>query len=274
MKAIIGTQMYPWLQHFHETRGKYDDACVEEAMQQSAAAGLGAWEQSVTSATEAEKLGGWLKRFKLKLDSIYAGGDLHTAAWRTNADSIIQQGAWAKTLGAKIVTSNPNPLPQGKDKTDEELRTQAAALNYVAKGLRDIGMTLAYHTHDPEMRQGSREFHHMMLATRESGMKFCLDSHWIFRGLGSSNVGLHDVVDLYGDRIVTMHLRQSRGGIWSEHLGEGDIDYAPIVAKLRQINFNGPLIIETAFEKGTPRTMSMTESHRKSREWVERTFGV
>jgi inosose dehydratase len=274
MKATIGTQMYPWFQHFHETRGKYDDACIDEAMQQSAAAGLAAWEQSVTSAAEAQKLGARLKRLNLKLDSIYAGGELHTSQWRKHADSIMQQGTWAKALGAKIVTSNPNPLPDGKDKTDEELRTQAAALNYVAKGLRDIGMTLAYHTHDPEMRQGSREFHHMMLATREAGMKYCLDSHWIFRGLGHSNVGLHDVVELYGDRIVTMHLRQSRGGIWTEHLCDGDIDYAPIAAKLRAIKFNGPLIIETAFEQGTPRTMSMSESHKRSREWVERVFGV
>ena len=101
MKAIIGSQMYPWLQHFHETRGKYDDACNEEARKGAADAGLAGWDQSVTSADTAEKLPGWLKRYNLKLDSIYAGGELHTPAWRKSADSIIQQGAWAKTLNSE-----------------------------------------------------------------------------------------------------------------------------------------------------------------------------
>ena len=226
MKAVIGTQMYPWLQHYHETRGKYDDACIDEAMAHAAGAGLGAWEQSVTSLADAEALGARLKRHKLALPSIYAGGELHTPEWQQGADSILQQAAWAKPLGARIVTCNPNPLPDERDKTDDELRRQEDALGYVAGGLRDAGMMLAYHTHTPETRQGAREFHHMMLATRDAGLMFCLDAHWIFRGLGNSNVGLADVVGLYGDRIVTMHLRQSHNGVWTEHLCDGDVDYA------------------------------------------------
>ena len=53
---------------------------------------------------------------------------------------------------------------------------------------------------------------------RDVGMKLCLDTHWIYRGAGNSNVALFDILKLYGDRVVSLHLRQSVGGVWSETL--------------------------------------------------------
>jgi len=53
-----------------------------------------------------------------------------------------------------------------------------------------------------------------------------------------------DVIHLYGDRIAVVHLRQSKDGVWTEHLMPGDVDYTPLARKLQAIHFDGPLYIE------------------------------
>jgi inosose dehydratase len=124
------------------------------------------------------------------------------------------------------------------------------------------------------MRASAREFHHMMLGTDPAQVGLCLDAHWIYRGAGNSQVALYDIVQLYGSRIASLHLRQSRGGVWTQALGDGDIDYQPLVARLRELRFAGPLIMEQAVEKGTPTDLPPVERERQSRAWVRAMFGV
>jgi len=52
-----------------------------------------------------------------------------------------------------------------ENKTDAQLLTQSTALNQVAGELSKLGITLAYHNHDSELREGAREFHHVLTAT-------------------------------------------------------------------------------------------------------------
>lgn len=63
-------------------------------------------------------------------------------------------------------------------------------------------------------------------------MSLCLDVHWAYRGSGNSQVALFAIIKLYGHRIAELHIRQSRGGIWSETFGEGDIDYTRLTREL------------------------------------------
>lgn len=101
-----------------------------------------------------------------------------------------------------------------------------------------MGITLAYHNHDAEMREGAREFHHMLTGTNPENVKLCLDAHWIYRGAGNSQFALFDIVELYCDRIVERHLRQSHDGIWSEVFGAGDIDYTSLTVMLNKKKLN------------------------------------
>ena len=134
-------------------------------------------------------------------------------------------------IGAEIIVTNPSPIRWGgpENKTDAQLRTQARALDRLGAALRQRGLTLAYHNHDPELRQGARELHHMLVGTDPAHVTYCLDAHWVFRGAGDSQVALFDVVHLYADRITELHLRQSVDGVWSETFGPGDIDYERLV---------------------------------------------
>ena len=175
-------------------------------------------------------------------------------------------------IGTEVIVTNPNPI--NGDKTDDQLKTQAEALNVLGGQLASEGIQLAYHTHTPEMKNAAREFHHMMLGTDPGHMGLCLDAHWVFRGAGNSQVALYDIVKLYAFRIRELHLRQSKDGVWTEVLGDGDIDYRPLAALLKEMNFAGPLILEQCVEKGTPRTLSGADRQKQSRRYLKDIFGV
>ncbi len=124
-----------------------------------------------------------------------------------------------------------------------------------------------------ELRNGAREFHHMMTGTNPKLVSLCLDSHWIYRGTGNSSVALFDIVELYGSRIVEIHLRQSQKGTWSETFGEGDINYSALADRLKSKRVRPHLVLEVAVEKGTPKTLDPVTAHRRSVEFARKVFG-
>jgi inosose dehydratase len=106
----------------------------------------------------------------------------------------------------------------------------------------------------------------MLTATNPANVKLCLDSHWVFRGCGNSEVALFDAVQHYHDRIVELHLRQSKGGIWTEAFTmEGDIDYSRLFKMLSNWHIEPLLVLEQAVENGSPNTMSAVAAHKAGR---------
>jgi inosose dehydratase len=191
-----------------------------------------------------------------------------------NINAIVRLAKTAKVLGVQIIVTNPSPIRWGgdEDKTDDQLKVQADALDQLGSQLREIDLTLAYHNHDAEMRHSAREFHHMMLGTDPENVKLCLDAHWIYRGSGNSQVALFDIVKLYQDRIAELHLRQSKEGIWTEAFGPGDIDYERLADLLKAKGQQPHLVLEQAVEKGTPHTMNGVQAHQQGLAYVKQVF--
>lgn len=272
---IIGAQEYPWFQHYQQ-RQMQPLEHLGEILAAVRAAGLAAWEPVLPEESSVPMWRELLGKHGLQMPSAYLGGIMHEGDEQQIVERAVEQAAASMPLGVRIIVSNPNPLAWGgsENKTDTQLRFQADVLKKIGAGLKAQGQTLAYHTHDPEMRCGAREFTHMMRAVDPELMGFCFDVHWIFRGCGNSQVAVEDIMGMYGHRIVSLHLRQSHGGIWAEYLQEGDINYSPVWQFLKTCGFDGPAIIETAFEEGTPRGLSMEESHRLSREWVQSSWNM
>jgi sugar phosphate isomerase/epimerase len=77
-----------------------------------------------------------------------------------------------------------------------------------------------------------------------------------------------------GARIESLHLRNSQQGVWMEDFGPGDIDYAQVAEYLHQIDYQGFLVVELAYEKGTVITRSLGEDLRRSRIYTEKVFGL
>ncbi|MCU0871086.1 MAG: sugar phosphate isomerase/epimerase [Pirellulaceae bacterium] len=236
-----------------------------------AAAGVNGLEPGLGSADQVEGLAAQLAKHKIELRSIYTGSSLTDPA---NVDKelerIVALAKRAREVGTKIVVTNPSPNRQGK--SDEQLKTQAAALNKLGHELAGLGMKLAYHNHDVELQFAAREFHHMMVGTDPEAVSLCLDAHWVYRGAGHSQVALFDVLKLYGSRVSELHLRQSTGNVWSEAFGDGDIDYRELVRKLRAISIRPLLVLEQGPEGETPQTLEVAEVHRRSVRYVREIF--
>ncbi|MGO9112317.1 MAG: sugar phosphate isomerase/epimerase family protein [Thermoguttaceae bacterium] len=273
-KLNMACNQYPW-SVFYSREGRDFSASLDTAFAEVARSGVDGFEPAVTSPEQAGQIADLLKKHGLEMRSLYVNSILHSAP---EVDKSIAQimaiAQRVKPAGTRIIVTNPSPIRWGgpENKDDAQLNVQAAALDRLGSQLRGIGITLAYHNHDIELRNAAREFHHMMLGTDPKNVTFCLDAHWVYRGAGNSAVALFDVLKLYGPRVSELHLRQSRDGIWTETLGDGDIDYRALAKYLLHIGVKPHLVLEQCPEKGTPKTMDAVESHRQSREYANRVF--
>jgi inosose dehydratase len=272
----VATNTYPW-GTFAKREGRAFALHTDEALAAVASTGLTGYEPIITKPEEFDGLGARLKAHGLEMRSLYVNSSLHDEATaRQSAAEVLAIARRAAEIGTRVIVTNPSPIRWGgpENKTDTQLATQAGALNRLGADLRKLGLTLAYHNHDAELRQGAREFHHMLTATDPANVKLCLDAHWIFRGCGDSQVALFDAVEHYGRRIVELHLRQSRGGVWSEVFSaDGDLDYARLGAWLQQRSLKPHLVLEQAVESGSPRTLDVVSAHRQGFANVRQLFG-
>jgi inosose dehydratase len=266
----IASNQYPW-SVFYRRDGKNFEESLDAGLAEVAASGLNGFEPIIGSPDDIDRLAPILKKYNLEIRSLYVNTTLHAKDEAAKSiDHVLAIAAKAKTAGARIIVTNPNPIRWGgpENKDDAMLKTQAAAMNQLGAKLNALGLILSYHNHDIELRNAAREFHHMMVGTDPKFVTLCLDAHWIYRGSGNSTVALFDVLKLYGPRVSELHLRQSRNTVWTEAFGPGDIDYPALAKYLLDINVKPHLVMEQACEAATPKTMSPLQAHQKSSEYA------
>lgn len=263
----IATNTYPWLT-FARRAGQDFQLHTDQLLADIASTGISGYEPIIEKPNEFNGLGERLSRHGLKMDSIYVNSVLHDSTkLDQSVANVLAIADAARKLGVKIVVTNPSPIRWGgpENKNDQQLRLQAKSLDRLGRELRQRGLTLAYHNHDAELRQGGREFHHMLTATDPENVKFCLDAHWVYRGCGDSEVAVFDALSHYCQRIVELHLRQSKAGVWTEVFGmSGDIAYTRLFEFLADKGIRPHLVLEQAVEEASPNRLTVMEAHRES----------
>jgi len=100
-----------------------------------------------------------------------------------------------------------------------------------------------------------------------------MDVHWIYRGSGNSQVAVFDTLKMYGNRIVSFHLRQSQKGIWTDTFQpEGDIDYVRFAQEVKKMGINAHLVIEQCLEEKTVQNNSVVEAHKINYSAIKKLF--
>lgn len=272
----IACNNYNWLT-FYKREGKtWGGDALEENMAAVASTGIKAFEPNISDPATAEKLLSIIKKNGLSTPSIYVGAQLHDEdTVNASISQVLEIANIAKAYGTKILVTNPNPIKWGSEliKNDNQLVTQARAVEELGGELRKMGITLAYHTHDIEMKAGAREFHHTLLNTSPKNVSFCFDVHWVYRGAANSQLAIFDVLKLYGNRIVELHIRQSVNGIWSETFSaDGDIDYGRFSSELKRMKIHPHIVIEQCLESGSPNTIDVIEAHKQDLRAAKQTF--
>ncbi len=270
----ISCQQYPWFTFFRREGKEWKDV-MKTSLQEMASMGLDGFEPLIAAPDEIDTLFPLLTQFQLSSHSIYVNSVLHEEQEAEKSiQAVVDMATSLKGKGVNIFVTNPSPIKWGGEatKTDAQLTLQAKALNTLGQKLRALGIKLAYHNHDMEMKNSAREFHHMMNATDKENVRLCLDAHWIYRGSGDSQVALFDIVSMYRDRIEELHLRQSQQGIWTEAFSEGDIDYERLAEDLLSHNINPHLVLEQAVEEKSPHTMDAIKAHQQSLSYARKVF--
>ena len=268
-KNLVGSGLYGWGQYYSR-EGKDVNEHLDEVLAAVRDCGYEFLEGFVdlqhpeNNARLAERM----RAKGLKPVCIYTTASFHEQG---KADESVERIAKAAKVcgqaGFTIIDLNPSPI--GREKTEEELKTQAVALNKLGGELRKMGLQLGIHNHMPEMAHGAREFHFDMGQTDPKLVGFCYDVHWVYRG----GIQPMDCLRQYGSRVVSWHIRQSRDGIWWEDVDTGDIDYGAVAKFARQHDLTAPYSVELALEKGTKSTRSVVENHKRSREFMRTVFG-
>ncbi|MEN6334256.1 MAG: sugar phosphate isomerase/epimerase [Phycisphaerales bacterium] len=271
-KLHVACNQYSW-GVFFQREGRDFAASLDAGFAEVAASGLDGFEPG--GPEQIEQMTPLLKNHGLEMRSLYVNSTLHEAGQADKSiDEVLAAATKAKAAGTRIIVTNPSPIQWGgpQNKTDEQLETQAAAMDKLGAALKKMGMTLAYHNHDIELRNAAREFHHMMVGTDPAHVTLCLDAHWVYRGAGNSQVALFDVLEHYGPRISELHLRQSQNQIWSEVFGPGDIDYGRLAAHLVKIGIKPLLVLEQAVETGSANTMKAIDAFKQSVQYTRQLF--
>lgn len=265
---------YPWTV-FYRRENRDFRRLLDTGLSEIAAAGFDGYEPLVEQVADLDQLVSLLEKHSLEMRSLYVNSVLHLEnEVEKSLDLVLAIAEKARTMGTKIIVTNPRPIQWGgqENKDDRQLEIQASALNRLGAELKSSGQVLAYHNHDVELREAARELHHMLAGTDPELVTFCLDAHWIYRGSGNSSVALFDVHKLYGSRVTELHIRQSTKGIWDESFGEGDIDYSRLVKQMMEAGTRPHLVMEQSVEERSPHSMNALEAHRKSVQSARRVF--
>lgn len=263
----LGSQFYIWTQQFNREKKPLAEG-IPEAFAATRRAGfkrieLVSW---IFTRELREKTIAAAKEHGLDVPIVYSGARLYDPAAADKAIAqVLELAEVVKPLGTRMIDVNPDP--KGQRKTNDELRVQADNITRLDKGLADRGFRLILHHHNPEMAENAREWRHILANTKTA---LCVDTHWVYRG-GQDPLAL---LKEAGPRVAALHLRNSRSGIWTEDLGDGDVDYRAIAAYLRKAGFAGDLVVELAYEQGTKITRTLEEDLRVSREYTEKVFEV
>ncbi len=270
----ISCNAYNWFTFYGRQNKKWGED-LDKCMSDLAQTGITAYEPSFESAGDVKKLAPFLKKYNLSMPSIYVNSVLHkTEEAEKSITTVLAIADEIVKLGTKIVVTNPSPIKWGGQelKNDAELSIQAKSMEKLGLELKKKGLTLAYHTHDVELRAGAREFHHILQNTSPENVSFCFDIHWVYRGSADSQVAVFDVLKMYGNRVVELHIRQSVGGVWSETFGMGDIDYQRFANELKTMKLRPHLVIEQCVEAKTPNTMDGKQAHVKDLAMIKEIF--
>jgi inosose dehydratase len=268
-KALVGTQLYGWGQYYERDKKSLGEH-TDEALSAIRDCGYDYAEGSLDVAhpENTVRFAQQLRAKGMRPVCIYTGARLHEAG---KADDVVQKILEAakpcRDAGFEVINCNADPI--GREKTDSELATQLAAFKKLGQGLNQLGVRLGVHHHTPEMVNNAREFHHVFRNSEPGVVGFCFDVHWVYRG----GLAPMRALEEYANRIVSWHLRQSRGGVWWEDLAEGDIDYMAIAQYAKAHGIPARYSVELALESGTKITQSVVENHRRSCQFVRNVFG-
>lgn len=268
-KLTVGAHV--WV--YASKQAKYDvSPILEQIFSDMAYAGLDAvetMEQPLRSAIYTKQIAEFIEKYKIGLIGTSYGAQMwdkskHNEIYE-DVDLVMTNLAsvGGRTFGTSVGE------PHGRLKTEAELDAQADLLNRLVNLGNDKGIVLNLHNHTYEVANNMHDLGGTL--KRIPDIKLGPDLNWLLR----ADVDPVEFLKEYQKNICFLHLRdQFKNGKWCEALGEGDVDFVEIGKTLKDIQFDGDVVIELAFENDFEPTRPLKETLKMSREYLKKTTGI
>ncbi len=156
----------------------------------------------------------------------------------------------------------------GRMKTESELDAQAELLKRIFTICEDNGIQPNLHNHTYEVENDLHDLKGTL--QRIPNANLGPDLNWLIR----AGVDPVDFINTYGSQLVYLHIRdQYADGTWTEYVGQGATDFKAISEALQAADFKGKAAIELAFPDGFEPKNALKEDWKKSKVFVQETFG-
>ena len=208
---------------------------------------------------------------KLNMPSVYVGGGMHTEALAEKSIArALEVGAICKEFGCTAIVHNPDTLPKGAAKSEDELAIQARSINKLGEALASQNLQLRIHHHGVELNDKAREVRHILANTDPKNVTFCMDVEFVYR----SDMNPSAFIEEIGPRVTELHLRNRTNNSPLQSFEPGDIDYGAVAKTVARLKLKPLIVVELAYHDDTVITRPFSENVRRSRVYAERLFDL
>ncbi len=211
-----------------------------------------------------------LRKFRLEPTVVSVSCAFHDSQTaKESRNRVLEIARPLREQGTRYVEFTPSAQLGGAPKSAAELEAQAYELNRMGQELRESGLDLLVHHDLAEMQDHARQWRFTVAHTEPQFVFFCID----VATAAGAGVAVPELIANSNGRVRSLHLRNIRHGVQQERLAEGDINLEEIAASLRQIMYDGLLVVELLYGKDTPRTRPLIADLSLSRLYVQQVFG-
>ena len=253
MKGIAANN-WAWVS---ETNRPQSEKTVETFVREAAGAGYDALEFLGEGVAEA------IGAYGVKICGTYTGGPLHLPWEQFDAEAcFLAPARKLADLGGDYLAVNADPKGQWDSrqrKTEDELKQQGENLSRLAGLVAPLGLSVVMHNHadSPDLHADDLK---SVVEYSDPAVGVQLDTGWCMTS-GDEPVARARAL---GGRLGGLHLRNQRGKVPTEWLGEGDIDMAALVGVLKDVGYAGWLTTELWHREDVAVTQSLLEDQRRS----------
>ena len=231
---------------FYQTYGSTAKACEDIAA--AGYSGIEIFDGNLAEyANDPDSFKSLLSKHKLELVSVYTGANfIYNDILVDEFHKIKQAIAFAKSMGAiNLIVGGGAKRSTGT--TEEDFQMLAKGLDQVTDLAAAAGLTACYHPHLTTIVETTTELDKIMSLSK---IHFCPDTAHLTAG----GVDAAAAIRKYGTRVRHVHLKDYTANPFAFlPLGKGDIDFADIFSALKEVNYDGWLVVELDGYSGDPK---------------------
>ena len=231
---------------FYQTYGSTVKACEDIAA--AGYSGIEIFDGNLAEyANDPDSFKSLLSKHNLQLVSVYTGANfIYQDILVDEFYKINKAIEFAKSMGASnLIVGGGAKRSTGT--TEEDFVMLAKGLDQVTDLAAAAGLTACYHPHLTTIVENTAELDKIMSLSK---IHFCPDTAHLTAG----GVNAAAAIRKYGNRVKHVHLKDYTANPFAFlPLGKGEIDFADIFSALKEVSYDGWLVVELDGYDGNPK---------------------